>query len=167
MSCTRTIKATNLVSKQSAAHLLRTSNVSITTSSYTSPTLIILPRHSHLGSSHRQFGTTTPRAFTKSKPWHMKEFFPVTEKPQPHIHHTEPAWPHPVYSAEQMNEVRIAHREAKTWSDYVALSMVRFLRWGMDFATGYKHGDARALSKIDPEKAREKYGMTERKYMIR
>lgn len=33
----------------------------------------------------------------------------------------------------------IAHREAKDWSDWVALTAVRFFRWSFDFATGYKH----------------------------
>jgi ubiquinol oxidase len=66
-----------------------------------------------------------------------------------------------------MNAVTISHREAKTTSDKVALAMVRILRWGLDLATGYKHDKAVALGQKDPKAAQQKYGMTERKYMIR
>ena len=66
-----------------------------------------------------------------------------------------------------MNRVKIAHREAKDWSDYVAMTMVRILRWGLDLATGYKHDHAVALGKKDPAAAEKKYAMTERKYMVR
>ncbi len=66
-----------------------------------------------------------------------------------------------------MRQVIVAHREAKTMSDKVALSAVKFLRWGLDFATGYKHDKAVELDAKDPEAAREKYAMTEEKYMIR
>ena len=45
--------------------------------------------------------------------------------------------------------------------------MVRILRFGLDFATGYKHDEAVALGERDPSAAKKKYGMTERKYLIR
>ena len=66
-----------------------------------------------------------------------------------------------------MNSVVIAHKEAKLWSDKVALAAMRVLRWGLDLATGYKHDHAVSLGKKDPKQANQKYGMTERKYMIR
>ena len=66
-----------------------------------------------------------------------------------------------------MTAVTVAHREAKTYSDKVALIAVKVLRWGLDFATGYKHEKAVALNEKDPEAAKKKYAMTERKYMIR
>lgn len=66
-----------------------------------------------------------------------------------------------------MRQVTVAHREAKTLSDKVALSAVKILRWGMDLATGYKHEKAVNLNAKDPEAARKKYGMTEEKYLIR
>jgi hypothetical protein len=66
-----------------------------------------------------------------------------------------------------MDAVVVAHREAKTFSDKVAMMMVRILRWGLDLATGYKHDKAVALNKKDPAAAHQKYAMTERKYMIR
>jgi len=66
-----------------------------------------------------------------------------------------------------MNAVAIAHRDAKTWSDWVALSAIRTLRWGMDFVTGYKHDHAVSLGQKDPKAANKKVVMDERKYLIR
>lgn len=66
-----------------------------------------------------------------------------------------------------MNSVIVAHRNAETWSDKVALTMVKVMRWCMDRATGYVHKDAKELAAMDSEAARKKYYMTERKYMIR
>jgi ubiquinol oxidase len=66
-----------------------------------------------------------------------------------------------------MSEVTIAHRKARNWSDWVALSAVRILRWGMDTVTGYKHYKAVALAQADRKSAEEKYGMTEQKFLIR
>lgn len=60
------------------------------------------------------------------------------------------------YTKDQMESVKIAHRDAKDWSDWIALGSLRTLRWGMDLVTGYTHDDGRGHS-----------GMTERKYMIR
>jgi ubiquinol oxidase len=66
-----------------------------------------------------------------------------------------------------MEAVTIAHREAKTLSDKLALRAVKLMRWGLDVATGYKHERAVALNEKDPEAARRKFAMTEEKYMIR
>ena len=63
-----------------------------------------------------------------------------------------------------MIDINVAHREAKTWSDWVALGMVRMLRWGTDLATGYKHPKVGDKGMTDPKKA---FVMTERKWMIR
>ena len=65
-----------------------------------------------------------------------------------------------------MNAVTIAHRDTKTWSDYVALAAIKTLRWGMDVATGYKHDEAVSLGQKDPKVANKKVLMDERKYMI-
>lgn len=51
-----------------------------------------------------------------------------------------------------MNEVVVARRNIKTWSDRVAITFVRTLRFGLDIATGYK---------------KEAGHMTARQYMIR
>jgi ubiquinol oxidase len=66
-----------------------------------------------------------------------------------------------------MKDVIIAHREAKTTSDKLALMAVKFMRWGLDKATGYKHEKAISLNEKDPVAARRKFAMTEEKYMIR
>jgi ubiquinol oxidase len=95
----------------------------------------------------------------------IKDFFPVTETEK--VRRTPPSWPHPVYSYNEMEDVVVAHREAKTYSDKVALIAVKLLRWGLDKATGYKHERAVALNEKDPVAARAKYAMTEEKYMIR
>ena len=63
-----------------------------------------------------------------------------------------------------MNAVVVAHRGTQSWSDYVALSAVRVLRWGLDLATGYKH-DKEAKKVAAGEVPT--FVMTERKYMIR
>lgn len=57
-----------------------------------------------------------------------------------------------IYTTQQMNEVVVARRNIKNWSDRVALLFVRTLRLGLDIATGYK---------------KEAGHMTARQYMIR
>jgi hypothetical protein len=66
-----------------------------------------------------------------------------------------------------MNQVIVAHRDARTMSDRVAFFAVRFLRAFLDYFTGYKHDKAVALAQTDLALATQKYGMTEKKYMIR
>lgn len=65
-----------------------------------------------------------------------------------------------------MDTVVVAHREAKTFSDKLALVGVRVLRWGLDFVTGYRHEKAAAEHKKNPG-AVNKFAMNEEKYMIR
>lgn len=95
----------------------------------------------------------------------MKEFFPKPDSPN--ICKTDAAWSHPIYSFEQMALVGPAHRETRVFSDRIALAAVKFLRTFLDYFTGYKHAKAMALAKTDTAAANAKYGMTERKYMIR
>lgn len=68
----------------------------------------------------------------------------------------------------------VAHRKAETWSDWIALSLVRLLRWGTDVATGYKHdvpnpkthpGDKNSVS--DMQVGKGTYTMNERKWLVR
>lgn len=59
-----------------------------------------------------------------------------------------------------MQNVRIAHRQATDWSDWVALGTVRFFRWGMDLVTGYKHPQP-------GQEASGKFKMTEQKWLTR
>lgn len=71
------------------------------------------------------------------------------------------------YTEKQVNDVVVAHRNTRDMSDKVALFAVRFLRFFLDMATGYKHDKAVALAKKDPKEAKQKYSLTERKYLIR
>jgi hypothetical protein len=121
------------------------------------PTYIIAQHHG-LSPDRRHFSSSpnSPR---------IKEVFEQTETEK--VRKTPAAWSHPAYTEEQMNAVTVAHREAKTLSDKIALGAVKFMRWGLDFATGYKHERAVALNAKDPEAAKRKYAMTEEKYMIR
>lgn len=61
-----------------------------------------------------------------------------------------------------MREIKFAHRETRNWSDWVALGMVRMLRWGMDLVTGYWHPPEGSNQKIAP-----RFKMNERKWLIR
>jgi len=65
-----------------------------------------------------------------------------------------------------MRAIQVAHRECKNWSDWVALSMVRILRWGMDTVTGYRHVKDVAKGKEDGTR-RSWFDMTERKWLTR
>lgn len=61
-----------------------------------------------------------------------------------------------------MRDVAIAHRNANNWSDWVALTAVRVLRWGMDTVTGYHHPpEGKEVS------AGKKFEMTEKKWLTR
>jgi ubiquinol oxidase len=153
MNCSRSITATALPT-QSAAHLLRALNNGKITTASTRPAFICL----------QQQCTSTPfsrRQFSTSKPALIKEFFPQTETKS--IRFTEPAWHHPVYTYEQMEAVKVAHRNAKSMSDKVALGVMRLLRWGLDLASGYKHDLKNAVG----ADGKPKTNMTERKWLIR
>lgn len=63
-----------------------------------------------------------------------------------------------------MEAIEVGHRPVETFSDRVALSAIRFLRWGMDTATGYRH--PQESDGNDPKLA-EKGKMTERKWLVR
>ena len=138
MNCTRTYTSHAILTKQSAASVLRAINGSSTTTTLR-PSLIASFQH------------TQRNNFSTSKPQQWKDnYFPAPDAPN--IRVTPPAWPHPVYTYEQMNQVQVAKRECKTWSDRIALMFVRTLRWGLDTASGYRKGSGQ---------------MTERQYMIR
>jgi hypothetical protein len=108
---------------------------------------------------------TPSRNFHSTPHARIKEFFPEPDTPS--IKKTEAAWPHPIYTIDQMNSVAVAHRETRNMSDKVALFAVKVLRWGLDFVSGYRHEKAKALHAIDPAEAARKYGMTERQYLTR
>lgn len=64
-----------------------------------------------------------------------------------------------------MKSIIVAHREAKDWSDWVALSVMRVFRFGMDTATGYGHSEKQVAKSTPPKKGW--FAMTERKWLIR
>ena len=69
-----------------------------------------------------------------------------------------------------MEDIHVAHRDTKNWSDWVALSMVRILRFGMDTATGYRHDKEVAVGDKDVNDGSAKrsfFQMTERKWLRR
>jgi len=68
-------------------------------------------------------------------------------------------------------KIFVAHRPPKDLADWTALKMVRALRWGTDFATGYKHHTAEAEPRtrriqMSQMKATNE-GMTEKKWLTR
>ncbi|KAJ5460639.1 Alternative oxidase [Penicillium daleae] len=100
---------------------------------------------------------TSKRLISSTPKPQIKEFFPPPENPA--VKDVASAWSHPIYTDAQMQSVRIAHREATDWSDWVALGTVRFFRWGMDLVTGYKHPQ--------PGQEISKFKMTEQKWLTR
>lgn len=100
------------------------------------------------------------RPYTNS-PKRNKDFF--VEHPTKQIRLSPPAWPHPEYTDDQMKAVEISHRETRNWSDWTAFTASRFLRFGLDTVTNYKH-DKGPPKIVDGKPV---YAMTARKYLIR
>ncbi|OCK83741.1 alternative oxidase [Lepidopterella palustris CBS 459.81] len=147
----------SLASKRSSAQVLKAFNgLSTSTTIGVRPSSIVVCQID-LTNSRRNFSTTPARK--------IKTFFPAADTPN--VKKTEAAWSHPLYTYEEMNSVKIAHRKAKTWSDWVALIAVRILRKGLDTVSGYRHDHAVSLSKKDPAGAVKKYAMDEKKWMTR
>ncbi|KAK2766266.1 Alternative oxidase, mitochondrial precursor [Arachnomyces sp. PD_36] len=115
---------------------------------------VVVSRY-HYGAGHNA------RSFSTTPNSRIKEFFPA---PKTHrmLETGTSSFHHPVYTEQQMKDIAIAHREAKTWSDWVALSTVRVLRWGTDLATGY-----RAPKEGKQAVASPRFVMNERKWLIR
>ncbi|CAI7658060.1 unnamed protein product [Penicillium glandicola] len=83
------------------------------------------------------FSLTSKRPISSTRQNQITEYFPPPKTPN--VKEVQTAWVHPVYTESQMQNIRIAHREASNWSDWAALGTVRIFRWGMDMATGYRH----------------------------
>ena len=72
-----------------------------------------------------------------------------------------------------MNGIQVAHREKETWSDTIAIALLRLARFGMDTATGYSHPTEEAKKKgswLGLSKLKSWLGpsdMTERKWLVR
>ncbi|KAH7410357.1 alternative oxidase-domain-containing protein [Phaeosphaeria sp. MPI-PUGE-AT-0046c] len=154
MLSSRTLVGSSQGAKRAATRILKTANIS--SIGYRSTFVVV---------QHIQLAPISQRHFSSSSSPKIKEFF--EQKTTDKVRKTPAAWSHPAYTEEQMNAVIVAHREAETVSDKIALLAVKFMRWGLDTATGYRHEKAMALNEKDPEAARRKYAMTEEKYMIR
>ncbi|KAL4817295.1 mitochondrial alternative oxidase [Aspergillus spinulosporus] len=114
-------------------------------------------RYSSLPLAKRSYDQSTGKRFISSTPQsQIKDYFPPPDAPK--IVEVKTAWAHPV--EEEMRAVTVGHREAKNWSDWVALGSVRLLRWGMDLVTGYKHP-------APGQEHSKKFQMTERKWLTR
>lgn len=68
-----------------------------------------------------------------------------------------------------MDDIKVAHRDTRNWSDWVALSMVRVLRFGTDLATGYRHDKevARGEKSANDAVSTKRFAMNERKWLVR
>ncbi|MCJ1413717.1 Alternative oxidase, mitochondrial precursor [Xylographa parallela] len=151
-----------LSSKASAAKLTQAAQ----TFCYGTKPLSFVVRPSTAALQHNAISCKRP--FSSTARTQLDVFPPPANAPN--IKVTPPAWHHPVYTEKQMNDITIAHRTATTLSDKVALTMMRLLRMGMDFFTGYSHDHAVSRGTKNPAAARRAgwYGpMDERKWLIR
>lgn len=137
-------------------------------------TLPLLRTAGHVYSfkQHQTFTHNNRRQFSTAKALPFEFFSSKRSEKQKDANsvvvHSEPAWPHPVYTEKQMSDIKIAHRATKNWSDWVALSAVRVLRWTFDRATGYKHDKQVALGKGDAANpAMQHFAMTPEKWLVR
>ncbi|KAK9478211.1 alternative oxidase-domain-containing protein [Lipomyces japonicus] len=122
------------------------------------------PQHVHLTGSE---GSQTPtiEQVPKDKTRTLESTVDVREKSslmhsEKNDHFVESTWAHPIYSKEQMLAIQIAHKEAKTLSDKIALLAIRLLRSSFDIATGYKH--PKPGQEGDPA-----FKMTGKKWLVR
>lgn len=143
MSYTSSLGTRAIIPKQSAAQTFATLHGSSIATSLSRPAFVTL-RHQWTAKSH----------FTTSRPSRIRDFFPAPDAPN--IRTTEAAWPHPVYTQQQMDMVKPAHRATKDLPDRIALLGVKLLRFGLDTATFYRHDDGKG-----------KYTMSEKKWMVR
>ncbi|KAH7885353.1 alternative oxidase [Phlebopus sp. FC_14] len=75
---------------------------------------------------------------------------------------------HPVYSQEELKSVEVLRRDAKTISDKVAFGLVKLMRWGFDFVSGYKHKDIPPDSKMTLDELKQGgFVLTEKAWLQR
>ncbi|PTB64092.1 alternative oxidase [Trichoderma citrinoviride] len=82
----------------------------------------------------RLFSGQTARAFSTTPVSQLRDFFPA--KDTPHIIKTPPAWPHPGFTIEELQQVTPSHRPPRGFGDWAAWKIVRLARYFMDKATG-------------------------------
>lgn len=66
-----------------------------------------------------------------------------------------------------MEDIEIAHRDTKNFSDRLALMAIRIMRNCFDFATGYRHDPKVASGEKPANQANQQFAMTETKWMTR
>ena len=71
------------------------------------------------------------------------------------------------YTEEQMKNIKIAHREAKSWQDKFAVGLMRLARWGLDTATGYSEKTGRVDENGVYTRPKGWLVMNERKWLTR
>ncbi|KAG0635540.1 alternative oxidase-domain-containing protein [Tuber brumale] len=106
------------------------------------------------------------RKFTGSTNSFFLATTPKSNQERPLKAFRERSFPHPVYTEAQMNDIKIAHRKAKTWGDWVALAAVRVMRKCFDLATGYKH-DLEIASGNKTPYGTNAFHMTPQKWLAR
>ncbi|KAH7913407.1 AOX, alternative oxidase mitochondrial precursor [Hygrophoropsis aurantiaca] len=75
---------------------------------------------------------------------------------------------HPVYSSDELKAVEVLHRDAKTISDKIACNLVKLMRWGFDFVSGYKHKSIPPNSSMTLEELKQGgYVLTEKAWLSR
>lgn len=140
---------------------LSTRAVQVTGLYLTSKPLIHAPR---LACSISRRGLDRNFSTTSTNHLQPKQWFPPPQDSK--IEYAPAAWKHPVYTEEQMNNIKIAHRDAKTWQDKLAMRLMRTARFFMDKATGYTENSAH----VDENGKLTKKGwlvMDERKWLTR
>lgn len=85
---------------------------------------------------HQPQAVTSPRHFSSTPASRLKDFFP--EKETEHIRTTNPTWPHPGYTEQDMLSVVPGHRKPETWGDWTAWKLTRIARYCMNKATGLR-----------------------------
>lgn len=96
----------------------------------------------------------------------VKEKFLEEDEHKGRIKKTKAMWEHPGYTEEQMiKNVQFEHRQPKDMSDRFALFLMRMLRKGTDFATGYSHDHEEITTGVAGKP--KPYKMSERKWLIR
>lgn len=61
-------------------------------------------------------------------------------------------FPHPKASEDQLNNIELTHREARTWSDAAAYRTVQFFKWGTNFVTGYRNDPKDPVYRLNERK---------------
>lgn len=159
MSTIRATPSRALFSGQRTAYLAKV----ITNSFINSPPSCTAGLRSSYHLIHTNTSALGKRGFSSTTNRQLEVFPPPRDAPS--IRVTPAAWQHPVYSEDAMEQIAIARRDVKTWSDWTAFNLVRFLRWSTDLATGYRH--QQEIKKLKNDPLAKRFIMTERKWLTR